>query len=421
MLYNLNNIELRRKQVEKKTLKEYAKLIARKGVNIQKGQEVVISAELDQPEFVAILVKECYKAGASEVRVEWSYQPLVKIHTKNRSQRVMNRIADWEIVKLKNRAKNLPCMISLTSEDPDGLKGVNQDKLAKASKAKYPIIKPIRDSMENRYQWCIAGVPGKAWAKKVFPELPAKAAQEALWKAIIHTSRAEGDPIANWDAHNKSLNEKCEYLNSLNIESLHYSSSNGTDFTVGLNNEGVFHGGGDISLMGVYFNPNIPSEEIYTSPMKGIANGVVYATKPLSYNGELIEDFFIRFENGKVTQVKARKGQELLEKMISMDEGASYLGEVALVPYDSPINETGILFYNTLYDENACCHLALGAGFNECLKGYERLTTEQCHQKGINDSMIHVDFMIGSRDLTITAHTRECEDVKIFENGTWAF
>lgn len=407
--------------MDKRTLKEYAKLIATKGVNIQKGQEVVIRAELDQPEFVATLVKECYKAGACDVTVEWSYQPLSKIHVKNRSQRVMNRVADWELVKLKNRAKNLPCMIHLTSEDPDGLKGVNQEKLAKARQARYPLLKPIQDSMDNKYQWCIAGVPGKAWAKKVFPELSTKAAMEALWKAIIHTSRAEGDAAANWDAHNASLREKFTYLNSLNIDSLHYTSSNGTDFTVGLNPEGEFHGGGDTSLMGHFFNPNIPSEEIFTSPMKGVAEGIVYATKPLSYNGELIEDFSVRFENGKAVEVKAKKGQELLEKMISMDEGAAYLGEVALVPYDSPINETGILFYNTLYDENACCHLALGAGFNECLKGFENLTYEQCKEKGVNDSMIHVDFMIGSEDLAIEALTRDGKKVKIFEKGTWAF
>ena len=312
-------------------------------------------------------------------------------------------------------------MIHLTSSDPDGLKGVRQDKLIKASKAKYPTLKPIRDSMDNKYQWCIAGVPGKAWAKKVFPHLTPAAAVKALWEAIISTSRAESDPMAAWDKHNADLKAKYTYLNALGIDKLHYKASNGTDFTVGLNPEGEFHGGGDTSLQGVYFNPNIPSEEIFTSPMKGVAEGIVYSTKPLSYNGELIENFSVRFEGGRAVEVKAEKGQKLLEEMISMDEGAAYLGEVALVSYDSPINQSGILFYNTLYDENACCHLALGAGFNECLKGFESLSNEECKKKGINEAMIHVDFMIGSRDLEIEAITRDNRRVKIFENGTWAF
>jgi len=419
-MYNYINIK-KETGMKKSILREYAKLIAVKGVNIQKGQEVVIVAELDQPEFVETLVRECYLAGASEVTVEWEHDKLTAIHTRYKTQKVMNRMKDWQVEKLKYRASALPCMIYLTSEDPDGLRGVNQTKLNKARQARYKIIKPIRRSMENKYQWCIAGVPGKAWAKKVFPGLRVNQAVEELWKAIIHTSRAESDPLAAWDAHNADLKKRYDYLNSLGIVSLHYSSANGTDFTVGLNPIGRFTGGGETTLSGNFFNPNIPSEEIFTSPMKGVAEGIVYATKPLSYNGELIENFSVRFENGRAVEVKAEKGQKLLEEMIAMDEGAACLGEVALVPYDSPINETGILFYNTLYDENACCHLALGAGFNDCIVGYENMTPEECIEKGVNDSMIHVDFMIGSQDLCITAETAEKGQVKIFENGTWAF
>ncbi|MBE6569877.1 MAG: aminopeptidase [Ruminococcaceae bacterium] len=406
--------------MKKTTLRSYAQLIARKGVNIQKGQEVIIRAELDQPEFVEILVQECYKAGASFVEVEWSHQSLTKYHARYRSQKILNRMRDWEIAKMKNNAEVLPCMIYLTSEDPDGLKGVNNTKLMKARQAKYPIIKPIRESMDNKYQWCIAGVPGKAWAKKVFPGMMASTAEKELWNAILSTSRVDDDPMAAWDAHNADLKKKYTFLNDLRVEKLHFKSANGTDFTVGMNLECEFHGGGDTTLGGVYFNPNIPSEEIFTSPMKGQAEGIVYSSKPLSYNGELIENFSVRFEGGKAVEVKAEKGQKLLEEMIAMDEGAAYLGEVALVSYDSPVNNTGILFYNTLYDENACCHLAFGAGFNECLKGFENLTYEQCKEKGVNDSMIHVDFMIGTRDMTIDAVTAEGKTVRIFENGTWA-
>ena len=407
--------------MKKTVLREYAKLIALKGANIQKGQETVIRAGLDQLEFVEMLVKECYKAGASDVTVEWEYQPLTALHTRYKKQKELNRIKDWELEKMKYRAETLPCTIFLTSEDPDGLKGVNQEKLMKARQAQYPVIRPIRRSMENKYQWCIAGVPGKAWAKKVFPGERTSVAVEKLWEAILHTSRAEADPIAAWDEHNADLKKKYDRLNSLGIKKLKYSASNGTDFTVGLIDDGIFAGGGETTLGGIFFNPNIPSEEIFTSPMKGEAEGIVYATKPLSYNGELIENFSVRFEKGKAVEVKAEKGQDLLEKMISMDEGASYLGEVALVPWNSPINETGILFYNTLYDENACCHLALGRGFNECLMGFENLTPDECTARGINDSMIHVDFMIGAPDLVIDAYTKDGKTVRLFDKGTWAF
>lgn len=407
--------------MKKTQLKKYAELIAVMGGNVQKGQEVVIVADLDQPEFVKMVVEECYKAGASTVSVEWSYQPLTKIHTRYRSQKVMNRIEDWELAKLKHRAEVLPVMIYLVSDDPDGLKGVNQAKLAKASQAKYPITKPIREAMDNRYQWCIAGVPGAAWARKVFPGIRTSLAVEKLWEAILSTSRATDDPIAAWKEHNAGLKAKYDYLNGLGIRKLHYkASSNGTDLTVGLISDGVFAGGGETTLNGVYFNPNIPSEEIFTSPMKGEAEGIVYASKPLSYKGELIENFSVRFEGGKAVEVHAEKGEKLLQEMIAMDEGAAYLGECALVPFRSPINDSGILFYNTLYDENAVCHLALGHGFTGCIKDYEKYTNDELHAKGINDSMIHVDFMIGTDDLSIVAETVDGREVPIFKDGGWA-
>lgn len=407
--------------MKKTVLKNYAKLIANVGGHVAKGQEVIVSAELDQPEFVQMVVEECYKAGASTVTVEWSYQPLAKVHTRYRSQKIMNRMLDWEISKLKYRAESLPVMIYLESSDPDGLKGINLEKLAKANQAIYKIIKPIREEMDNKYQWVIAAVPGKAWAKKVFPELHTSQAVEKLWEAILFTSRADGDPIAAWEEHNNDLRRRYEYLNSLGIRKLHYSASNGTDFTVGLIPDGIFAGGGENTLGGRFFNPNIPSEEVFTSPMRGEADGIVYASKPLSYRGALIDDFWIRFEGGKAVECDAKVGKALLEKMISMDEGAAYLGECALVPFESPINRSGLLFYNTLFDENAVCHLALGAGFTACIKDFEKYTIDELHAKGINDSMIHVDFMIGTEDLSITAETESGESVKIFENGTWAF
>lgn len=408
--------------MKKTVMQKYARLIARKGINVKKGQEVIVSASLDQPEFVKMVVEECYRAGASKVTVEWSYQPITKLHYRYRSLKTLSTFEKWEIEKLEHKCETLPATIYIESDDPDGLKGIDQTKVSKASQAKYPIIKPYHDKMDNKYQWCIAAVPGEAWAKKVFPGERTSKAVEKLWNAILYTSRADGDdPVKAWEEHNADLKTRFEYLNSLGIESLHYIASNGTDFTVGLIPDALFMGGSEFTLGGTEFNPNIPSEEVFTSPMKGKAEGVVHATRPLSYRGELIENFSVRFENGKAVEVHAEKGEELLKQMISMDENAAYLGECALVPFDSPIRNSEITFFNTLFDENACCHLAFGRGFENCIKDFDKYTLEECREKGINDSLIHVDFMIGSEDLNITAHTRGGKDVAIFKDGNWAF
>lgn len=407
--------------MKKTVLRKYAQLIAEKGVNIQKKQEVIIQCELDQPEFVKMLVEECYRVGAGKVIVYWDYQPLEKIHYRYQSVTTLSKVEKWEEERLQHYVDKLPCRIYLVSEDPDGLKGVNQEKMNKAMQKRFPIIKPYRDKMENRYQWCIAAVPGEKWAKKVFPGLPKGKAIEKLWEAILFTSRVDDDPVAAWDKHNKDLHDRCEYLNSLGIDKLIYKGTNGTDFSVGMIDDAVFRGGGEVSLQGIYFNPNIPTEECFISPKRGIAEGIVYATKPLSYQGQLIEGFSIRFENGKAVEVHAEKNEELLKKMISMDEGAAYLGECALVPVNSPISESGLLFYETLFDENAACHLALGMGFADSIKDFDKYTLDECREKGINDSMIHVDFMIGFDGLDIDAVTRDGKTVPIFRKGTWAF
>ncbi len=407
--------------MQKKRLRNYARLIARMGVNVKKGQEVFVAAGLDQPEFVQMVVEECYKPGPSRVVVDWSYQPLAKVNVRYRSLKNLSELSNWEEARWAHYVDKVPCRIYLESDDPDGSKGIDQKKMAKARRASYPVIRSYRDQIENKYQWCIAAVPGEAWAKKLFPALSKKQAVEALWKAILDCSRVDEDPLAAWDAHNKDLEARCAYLNGLGIESLHYSASNGTDFTVGLIPEGVFCGGGETSLQNIFFNPNIPSEEVFTSPLRGAAEGTVVASLPLSYQGELIEDFSLRFEGGKVTEVHAAKNEELLREMVSMDEGAAYLGECALVPYDSPIRESGILFYNTLFDENAACHLALGHGFPDCIRDFQTKSLDECRALGVNDSMIHVDFMIGTADLAIDARTRDGRTVPIFRNGSWAF
>ena len=407
--------------MQKTRLKQYARLIARMGCNVQKGQDVFLEAELDQPEFVAMVTDELYKAGARKVVVNFTYQPLTKLHVRHRSVKTLSTVDSYEEARLQYMAEHFPCRLYLVSEDPDGLKGVNLSKMAKGRQGQYPIIKPYRDKIEGKHQWCIAAVPGAAWAKKMFPNLSKRQAMEKLWEAILATSRVDEDPIAAWENHNRDLKARCEYLNSLGIESLHYTASNGTDLTVGLIAEGVFCGGGETTQQGVFFNPNIPTEECFISPKRGVAEGIVYATKPLCYQGQLIENFYLRFEGGKAVEAKAEVNDALLQEMLNMDEGARYLGECALVPFNSPINETGLLFYNTLFDENACCHLAMGMGYIDTIQGYHDKTLEECRALGINDSMIHEDFMIGTADLSITAHCRDGREVAIFRDGTWAF
>ena len=408
--------------MNKTRLKKYANLIARCGVNVQKGQEVMISAQLDQPEFVKMVVDECYKAGAKKVSVDWIYEPLTRSNVRYCSAKVLGEMEEWQLKKWEHQAEVLPCKIYLISEDPDALEGIDQAKYAKAMANRSKLIKPIRARMENKYQWCIAAVPGKAWAKKIFPDERASVAIEKLWEAILSTSRVDDDPIAAWAAHNENLLKKCEYLNSLDIRELKYKASNGTDLVVGLIHDCLFMGGGENAQgSGIYFNPNIPSEEVFTSPMKGKAEGIVYSSRPLCCNGALIDNFWIRFEGGKAVDVGAEKNEAVLRELIKMDENAGYLGECALVPYSSPIRESGLLFYNTLFDENAACHLALGRGFTNLLRGYENMTEEEAHAAGINDSIVHEDFMIGTADMSITAVCADGREVAIFKDGNWAF
>ena len=407
--------------MKKTVLREYARLIVRCGVNVQKGQEVMIYADLDQPEFVKLVVEEAYKAKAKKVIVEWNYQPLQKIHTRYQSVTTMGTVEEWVKARQQHYCDVLPARIHLVSEDPDGLKGINMEKVAKARKMSYPILKPYVDDRENKEQWCIAAVPGAAWAKKVFPGQSKAKAMEMLWEAILSASRVNDDPVKAWDEHNADLAKRCDYLNSLKIQKLHYTADNGTDLTVGLIAEGCWRGGGDTSLQGIYFNPNIPTEECFISPKRGEAEGIVYSTKPFSYRGQLIDKFSLRFENGKVVEAKAEVGEDLLNTMVSMDEGAAYLGECALVPQRSPICESGILFYNTLFDENAACHLALGMGFADTIKDFQNKSLDECRELGINDSMIHEDFMIGCDSMNIDAVCEDGSVVPVFRNGNWAF
>ena len=407
--------------MKKSVLREYAKLIVRMGANVQKGQDVIIRAGLDQPEFVQMVVEEAYKAKARMVTVDWHYQPLSKIHVRYQSVKTLGTVEEWEKARYEHRCETLPCRIVLLSDDPDGLKGMKTDKLNKANQMTYPVIRGYLERMDGSHQWTAAAVPGAAWAKKMFPGLRTSAAIEKQWEAILKAARVTEDAVQAWKDHNADLEARCAYLNELKISKLRFTADNGTDLTVGMIPDAIFVGGGETTKQGIFFDPNIPTEECFITPKKGEAEGIVYSTKPLSYQGQLIDNFSIRFEGGKAVEWHAEVGEENLTQMLTMDENAGYLGECALVPQDSPIAQSGLLFYNTLFDENASCHLAVGRGYAECIRDHHNKTLEECRAMGVNDSMIHVDFMIGCDTMNVDAICEDGSVVPVFRNGNWGF
>lgn len=411
-------------------LDKYAELIVKVGADVQKGQEVRINIAANQYVFAEKLVKAAYEAGAGEVDVKFSHQPLALLHNKYMTVEKLGEVSPIQLAELEFAAEKLPATIHITSNDPDGLKGMDMAKAQEAQVMAYPIIKPFREKMEAKYQWVIAGAASPAWAKKVFPDLPEEEAVEKLWQAIFNSVRlsADNDPIKAWEDHNKSFKANMKWLNDQDFDYLHYRSKQGTDFKAWLNPKVRWMGGGEYLNGGqerfgneVFFNPNMPTEEIFTTPLKGKAEGKVVSTMPLSYQGQLINNFTMTFEDGKATSWTAEEGEEVLTKMLTMDESAPYLGELALVPNSSPISQSDILFYNTLYDENASCHLAVGAGFPDLYEDFEKYTREELEELGVNDSMIHVDFMIGSGEMDIDGYTRDGNMVPIMRNGEWAF
>ena len=408
--------------MKKSMLSQYARLTVRVGANVQKGQWVVVRAAVDQAPLVERVVSECYRAGAQHVEVDWECSPLDRLAYGHEALDVLSEVPEWKQARLKQRLEKLPCMIYILSEDPDAMRGVDQEKMQKVRQNRFLITKPYSDAMENRYQWTIVGAPSVAWAKKVFPSLRAGTAVERLWQAIFDTVglTEDTDPVEVWTQRNRQFEHRCRVLNDLHLQSLHYHSANGTDFTVGLIPTAEWAGGGEETLSGAFFNPNLPTEELFTTPMRGQAQGRLVATKPLSHQGLLIEDFWLEFEQGRAVRWGARQGQEALEKIITSDDGAAMLGEVALVPQSSPISRCGILFYNTLYDENASCHVALGKGYTNVIQGFETMSQEELEKAGANDSMVHVDFMIGADDLSILGKTADGREVAIFEQGEWA-
>lgn len=406
----------------KTLLRKYAKLIVKMGVNIKKGQGCIINVSVEHHDFAKMVAEEAYRAGAKWVRIDWNYQDFTKLKYRHENLTTLSQVPAWEEEKAKYTVETLPALIHIASDDPDGLKGVNVEKMQKSLIARTKVLKPYRDAQDDKNQWTIVAVPSPKWAKKVFPGERTSVAVQKLWDAILHTVRVtpDNDPVAEWNQHNETLGEKCKTLNSYNFEKLHYKNKYGTDFTCWLIDNSRWNGGGDRLMDGTFYHPNMPTEEVFISPMAGKCEGTVVATKPLSYQGQLIDKFSVTFENGKAVSWKAEVGQDVLDRMLGMDDGAKMLGELALIPYDSPIANTGILFYNTLFDENASCHVALGRGFASTLPGYENMSKEEQTADGINDSLIHVDFMIGSEDMEIDGYTRDGKVVPVFRNGDWA-
>lgn len=404
-------------------INKYAELIVKKGVNLQSGQKLVVTADVECATLVKEIAKEAYKAGAKDVIAHYVDEDVTRLRYENNDVDYFKEVPEYLVSLRNNYALEHAAVVSITSENPDGFKGIDPKKMAVYSKAMHEAAKTFYDHLDLGIdRWCIVGAPSLKWANKVFPDMNNQEAIDALWNAIFHVCRVDTkDPIGAWDAHRRSFEERVKVLNEMDIDYLHYTNDLGTDLKVYMNKDYLFAGGGSYTTDGIYSFPNIPTEEIFTSPDYRKTEGIVYSAKPLNHGGALIDQFFIKFHEGRVVDFDAKVGKDVLESIIETDEGSHYLGEAALVPYDSPISNMGLLFYNTLFDENAACHLALGKGFNECLKGGYEMDKAQLYKNGVNDSLTHVDFMIGTQDLTIEAITKDGSVIKVFENGNFVF
>jgi aminopeptidase len=409
--------------ISQKALQKYAELAVRTGVQVQKGQLLVISSSVDCAYFTRMCVAEAYKAGAGEVLVNWDDELTAKLIYQNESTETLAEIAPWRIEQKKNCIDKKCCFLYIESATPGLLADVDGKKLQAMRMAKETAFEQFEYyTMANIGQWSIVAIPTVGWAKKAFPGLSDEKALEALWEAVLMSVRIsdDNDPVAEWEEHNKKLRHYCGLLNTCNFQSLHFTNAMGTDLTVELVKDHVWLGGSETAKNGAIFNPNMPTEEVFTMPYKFGVNGRVYATKPLSYQGKLIENFCLDFKDGKVVNFSAEKEEDTLRSLIEFDEGSGYLGEVALISYDSPISKSGVLFLNTLFDENASCHLALGASYPDNLKNGTELTREALNELGSNYSKLHCDFMFGSADMHIVGTMPDGKEIEVFTKGNFA-
>lgn len=404
-------------------LDRYARLLVRKGCAIHQGQELVLSAPVERADFARRVVSVAYAAGAGHVTVIWTDDAITRLTYENVATSFFEVTPSWKVEQLNTLAEQGAAFLFLEGTDPNILRGVDPAKPATDARARNTQCTSFRNGMDfGRNVWCIAGVPVAAWACQVFPNLSESEAVYRLWLAILETSRASGeDPESAWETHNASFEEAKRFLNSRHFDALHYVASNGTDLMVGLTDAHVWNGGAARTQDGVAFFPNIPTEEVFTSPDRMRTSGVVHSAMPLIHHGNTIRDFWLRFEGGRVVEFDAQQGREVLRHIIETDENACRLGECALISKNTPIRQSGILFYDTLYDENASCHLALGMGFPECLKGGVSLDKEGLLACGVNQSAAHVDFMIGTDDMHIVGVGADGTETDVFVNGQWVW
>lgn len=409
--------------MDEQTLQErYADLVLKKGVNIQKNQALVINAPIEGVEFVRLVAKKAYDLGAKNVHINWADDKLTFLKYKHASDEVIENVPAWRVDMQEGFAEDGAAFLSIHATDPDLLKDIDPHRIAAANKAAGVALRKFREyTMNDIVTWSVISIPTRAWAQKIYPEKTADEAVSALWDTIYKMVRVDGDdPIEVWNKHNQRLENAFITLNDKQYTKLHLKAP-GTDLEVGLPKGHIWHGGAAVSASNIIFNPNMPTEEVYTSPHKYHVNGTVSSTKPLNYGGQLIDEFQLTFKDGKVVDFEARSGEEALKNLLDADEGARRLGEMALVPDASPISQSGLIFYNTLFDENASCHIALGKAYPTTVQNGEEMNEEELDKNGINDSMVHVDFMIGSDKIDIDGIKADGTAEAVFRNGAWAF
>lgn len=405
-----------------KKLQQYAALAVQVGVNVHQGQTLVVNAPISAAHFVRLIVKEAYSVGAKLVKVNWSDETVTRIHYDLAPDEAFSIEPKWFAGEMTELVENGAAVLHVIAENPDLLNGVPQERIVTTQKVRAKALEKYREyQMADKFSWSIVAVPSAEWAAKVFPDLPENEQVEKLWDVIFKTVRiGEQDAVAEWKSHLQNLDSRADLLNSKKYKKLHYTAP-GTDLTIELPEGHLWVSGGSINEQGHVFVANMPTEEVFTAPLKTGVNGTVRSTKPLSYGGNLIDGFSITFENGRIVDYTAEQGLEALKNLVEMDEGAHYLGEVALVPHQSPISDTNILFFNTLFDENASNHLAIGNAYAFCLEGGKTMSQQQLAESGLNSSLTHVDFMIGSGEMDINGVTADGTEEPIFRKGNWAF
>ncbi len=401
---------------------KYAELAVKKGVNIQKDQMLIINSPIECSEFARLIAEEAYARGASEVVINYNDEKFSRIKYINTSKEILSFTPPFEKDRYDYYVDKKAAFLSISASDPSILKGVDSQKISAFQKSRHTALKKYYDAANsNKNAWCIVSVPTQGWAEKVFPDAAPDKAVEMLWNAIFSVMRLLKDnPIEAWNKHTASLHEKVKKLNQYNFDCLHFTNSLGTDLKVQLVNNHIWCGGEDKCMDGYSFIANMPTEEVYTTPKLDGVNGIVYSSKPLSYMGNIINNFSITFKDGEAIDCTAETGLEYLQELLKHDEHSRFLGEVALVPFSSPISQSNLIFYNTLYDENASCHLALGSSYTSCIKNGDFMSDEELLKNKANCSGTHVDFMIGTKDTNIVGIKNNGSTVAVFKNGEWA-